>query len=77
MLVQELKALREAGIRTFAKAEATEAEQRHREADAVATSQLPAQSGNPGFSTPLPLHRPEVDSSYQVTSICCATSNSP
>ena len=60
LCMQELKALREAGVRTFAEAEAREAEARHLEADAAAAPQPPAPSQDVPFTTPLPLRRPEV-----------------
>lgn len=58
--LQDLKALREAGVRTFAEAEAREAEARHREADAAAAAQPTASAPDASFTTPSSLRRPEV-----------------
>ena len=50
--LQELKTLRQAGVRTFAEAEVREADTRHREATAAAAAQQPATVQDSSFVTP-------------------------
>ncbi|KAK9861341.1 hypothetical protein WJX84_008443 [Apatococcus fuscideae] len=67
--ISELKALREAGVRTFAEAETREAESRHREAEAAAAAQPSGSAQDLSFTTPLPLRRPEDGSGSQGSGI--------